>query len=74
MSTLVLSGSPGDARPRRPHRFFRPFGELLDGIRLARAMAHRYEILSHKSDATLAAAGVKRQDIPNLVVNGKYDL
>ena len=70
MSTLALSGAP--ARPRRRNSFFRPFVEFLDGIRLARAMAHRYEVLSRKSDAELAAAGIRREDIPRLVVNAKY--
>ena len=70
MSTLALSGAP--ARPRRRNSFFRPFVEFLDSIRLARAMAHRYEVLSRKSDAELAAAGIRREDIPRLVVNAKY--
>jgi len=71
MSTLVLSGSPTGGRLSR---FFRPLVEFLDGIRLARAMAHRYDVLARKSDAELAAGGIRRQDIPRLVVNGKYDL
>ena len=56
MSTLVLSGAP--TRPRRRNSFFRPVIEFLDGIRLARAMAHRYEVLSRKSDADLNLEGV----------------
>ncbi len=70
MSTLALSGAP--TRPRRRNSFFRPVVEFLDGIRLARAMAHRYEMLSRKSDAELAAARIRREDIPRLVVNAKY--
>jgi len=60
--------------PRRRNGFFRPLVELIDGIRLARAMAHRYDVLSRLSDGELAARGIARQDIPRLVVNGKYDL
>jgi hypothetical protein len=48
--------------------------EFFNGIRLAIAMAHRYEVLSHLSDAALAARGLTRLDIPRAVVNGKYDL
>ena len=72
MSTLTLSGAPTGSRRR--NGFFRPLTEFLDGIRLARAMAHRYDVLSRKSDAELAAAGIKREDIPSLVVNAKYVL
>jgi hypothetical protein len=72
MSTLALPGSPGETRRR--NSFFRLFTEFLDGIRLARAMAHRYDVLSRKSDAELAAAGIQREDIPRLVVNAKYAL
>jgi hypothetical protein len=78
MSTFVLPNSPGAAgaqsETRRRNGFFRPFTEFLDGIRLARAMAHRYEVLSRKSDAELAAAGIRREEIPSLVVNAKYAL
>lgn len=63
-----------DLAPRRRKGFFRPLTEFLHGIRLARAMAHRYDVLSRLSDDQLAARGIVRQDIPRLVVNGKYDL
>src|SRR5262249_29120205 len=55
--------------PRRRNGFFRPLVELTAGIRLARAMAHRYDVLSRLSDGELAAHGIARQDIPRLVVN-----
>ena len=72
MSTLVLTDdSQGFGRLSR---FFRPAADLFTGIRLARAMAHRYDVLSALSDVGLAARGIKREDIPSLVVNGKYDL
>lgn len=72
MSTLALSHPIRGAH--RPNRFFRPVVEFLAGIRLARAMAHRYDVLASLSAADLAARGIKREDIPTLVVNGKYDV
>jgi len=70
MSSYALT----NPAPRRRPRFFRPVSEFLDGIRLARAMAHRYDVLSRLSDAELAFRGLKREEIPSAVVNGKYDL
>ena len=72
MSTLVLNHPVAGAR--RPNRFFRPFSEFFGGFRLARAMARRYELLSALSNAELDARGIRREDIPSLVVNGKYDV
>ena len=78
MSTLVLTpataGPGGHWRARARNGFFRPIVELFNGIRQALAMAHRYDVLSHLSDAELAARRIKREDIPRLVVNGSYDL
>ena len=77
MSTLVLTPSPATLRQPKGFlrdRFFRPLREFLDGIRLARAMAHRYDVLSQRSDSELAAAGIRREDIPRLVVNAEYDV
>ena len=71
MSTLVLT-APTGAR-RRP-RFFRVISEFLAGIRLARAMAHQYDVLSRLSDGELARRGLRREDIPQVVVNGRYDV
>ena len=70
MNTLVL---PRTGAPRRP-RFFRIIADFLDGIRLARAMAHQYEVLSRLSDGELARRGLKREDIPQAVVNGHYGI
>jgi hypothetical protein len=69
MTDLVLARAR-----RRRNGFFRPLRELFDGLRLACAMAHRYDVLSRLSDAALAKRGLKREDIPRAVVNGKYDL
>jgi len=70
MSAVAFTG----LEPRRRNGFFRPVAEFFHGLRLARAMAHRYDVLSRQSDAQLAGHGIERQDIPRLVVNGKYDL
>jgi hypothetical protein len=70
MSAVTFTG----VEPRRRNRFFRRLVDLFHGIQLARAMAHRYDLLSRLSDDQLAARGIERQDIPHLVVNGKYDL
>ena len=70
MSTLVLH-NPVEGSGRLT-RFFRPISDFLGGFRLARAMARRYELLSTLSSAELAARGIRREDIPSLVVNGKY--
>jgi hypothetical protein len=74
MSTFILTNPlpathPAPA-PRTRKGFFRPIAEFLDGIRLARAMAHRYDVLSAMSDAELARRGIKREDIPRIAVNG----
>lgn len=71
MNTMVLTGRTGASR--RP-RFFRVISELLEGIRLARAMAHQYEVLSRLSDGELARRGLRREDIPQAVVNARYDV
>ena len=71
MTTLAL---PRLGRETRLRRFFGAVSEFLAGIRLARAMAHRYNTLSRLSDAELARRGIAREDIPSLVVNGKYDI
>jgi len=71
MSTLVLTH--GRPQGRRRHSLFRPVVEFLDGLRLARAMAHRYDVLANLSNAELADRGIAREDIPTLVVNGRYD-
>jgi len=71
MSTLVLTHGRPDGRRR--FGFFRPVREFFDGLRLARAMAHRYEVLASLSNAELAERGIKREDIPTVVVNGRYE-
>ena len=71
MTTLVLHDE-GQGIGRLTG-FLRPVAELFAGVRLARAMAHRYDVLANLSDAGLSARGIKREDIPGIVVNGKYE-
>ena len=72
MTTLALPRAGRDLP--RVRRFFGAVSEFLAGIRLARAMAHRYNTLSRLSDVELTRRGIAREDIPSLVVNGKYDV
>ena len=53
--TSPLPGTRPAPAPQTSKGFFRPIAEFLDGIRLARAMAHRYDVLSAMSDAELAS-------------------
>ena len=74
MTTFILTnrlpGTRPAPTPQTRKGFFRAIAEFLDGIRLARAMAHRYDVLSAMSDAELARHGIKREDIPRIAVNG----
>jgi uncharacterized protein YjiS (DUF1127 family) len=72
MTTLALPSLV--RRTPRLRRFFGAIGDLLAGIRLARAMAGRYNTLSQLSDAELARRGIAREDIPRVVVNSRYDV
>jgi len=72
MTTLALP-----ALVRGMPRIKRLFGavcEFVSGIRLAQAMAGRYDSLSRLSDIELTRRGIAREDIPRIVVNGKYDI
>lgn len=48
--------------------------ELLDGIEEARAMALRYRTLAALSDRELAARGLRRTDIPRVVLASVDDI
>ena len=45
------------------------FSDLLAGIEEARVLAHRFKTLSQLTDAQLAARGLRREDIPQAVLN-----
>ena len=47
------------------------FSDLVAGIEEARGLAHRFKRLSQMTDAQLAARGLKREDIPQAVVDYK---
>jgi hypothetical protein len=74
MSTFVLNhplhGTCPAPAARARKGFFRGIVDFLDGIRLARVMAHRYTVLSALSDAELSRRGIKREDIPRIAVDG----
>jgi hypothetical protein len=48
----------------------RLFLNLVDGFREAQEISHRYEQLSHLSDAELAALKMRREDLPRIAVTG----
>jgi hypothetical protein len=52
-------------------RLRRHVADLIAGVRDARLLAHRYKDLSHLTDAQLAARGLKREQIPQAVLNRK---
>ena len=44
--------------------------EFIDAIREGLELATRYKILTHLNDQELASMGMKRKDIPRVVVSG----
>lgn len=69
MSTLALHVPSG--RDYRPGSVRRVVLNLINGIREALEALDRYEQLSHKSDAELAALKVQRADLPRIAINGQ---
>jgi hypothetical protein len=70
MSTIALSQLVHGA-PAFLARIANRFGDLVDGIEEARTLAHRFKTLSQMTDAQLAARGLKREDIPQAVVDNR---
>jgi len=68
MTTIALSQLVHEA-PAFLQRLGRSFSELFAGIEEAREMAHRYKTLSQMTDAQLAARGLKREQIPQAVLD-----
>jgi uncharacterized protein YjiS (DUF1127 family) len=68
MTTIALSqlisGTPAFLT-----RLGQRFTALLDGISEARTMAETFKTLSRMSDAQLARHGLKREDIPQAVLD-----
>ena len=51
------------------HRISQRIGAFFDGIEEAHLMAQRYKRLSQMTDGQLAARGLKREDIPQAVLD-----
>ena len=67
MTPLALSALLAGTS-RLAERLLHYGAELLDGIEEARAMALRYRTLAALSDRELAARGLRRVDIPRVVL------
>jgi hypothetical protein len=68
MTTIALSQLVNRA-PAFLVRISQRFSDLLAGIDDARVMAQRFKTLSQMTDAQLAARGLKREEIPQAVLN-----
>jgi hypothetical protein len=68
MSTIALSQLVHRA-PAFLQRMSERIGAFFDGIEEAQLMAQRYKALSQMSDAQLAARGLKREEIPQAVLD-----
>ena len=58
-------------RGTRPVGVMQFLSDLVYGVREGHALAVRYDVLSHKSDAELARIGLRREDVPRAVFAGK---
>jgi hypothetical protein len=68
MTTLALSQLVHEA-PAFLQRIGQAFSDFVAGIDDARVMAARFKALSDLSDAQLAARGLRREDIPQAVID-----
>jgi hypothetical protein len=68
MTTIALSQLVHRA-PAFLGRLADRISAFFDGIDEARQMALRYKTLSQMTDAQLAARGLKREDVPQAVLN-----
>jgi hypothetical protein len=68
MSTIALSQLVNEA-PAFLARVSQRISAFFDGIEEARLMAHRFKSLSQMTDAQLAARGLRREDIPQAVLD-----
>jgi hypothetical protein len=68
MTTLALSRVVHEA-PAFLQRVGQTLRDFAAGIEEARILAHRYKTLSELSDVQLAARGLKREDIPQAVLD-----
>jgi hypothetical protein len=68
MTTIALSQLVHEA-PAFLQRISQRISAFFEGIEEARRLAHRYKVLAQMTDAQLAARGLKREDIPQAVLN-----
>ncbi len=68
MTTIALQFPSG--RDYRRGSVVRLVLNFINGIREALEVASRYEQLSNKSDAELAALDMRREDLPRIALNG----
>jgi hypothetical protein len=70
MTTIALSQLVHQV-PSFLQRIAARFSDLIAGIEEARVLAYRFKTLSQMTDAQLAARGLKREDIPQAVIDLK---
>jgi hypothetical protein len=68
MTTIALSQLVHRA-PAFLQRISQRISAFFDGVEEAHEMAQRYKALSQMTDAQLAARGLKREDIPQAVLD-----
>ena len=68
MTTIALSQLVHEA-PAFLQRISQRISAFFEGIEEARQLAQRYKVLAQMTDAQLAARGLKREDIPQAVLN-----
>jgi len=68
MTTLTLSTSYLASLADQVAHYL---SDIAEGIREGRALATRYDALARRSDAELARLGIKREDIPRVVMFGR---
>jgi hypothetical protein len=73
MTTIALSQLVHEA-PAFFQRISQRIAAFFDGIEEARQMAHRYKTLSQMTDTQLAARGLKREDIPQAVLDARVSV
>jgi len=68
MTTLTLTTS---YLAQLADRVAEYLSDLAEGVREGRALAGRYNELARRSDAELRRRGIKREDIPQIVMFGR---
>jgi hypothetical protein len=71
MNTLALPFPSGRGTGTRRFSILRFFNDFADGLREGIELAKRYDTLNSKTDSELARMGLRREDIPQVVVSGR---